>query len=220
MDSTYIKKRMSHQVVLNSLKEQFAFMKTLGTQEKNAIQEYSSDAYQSINDAMRESYSPSMSQHDMKIVNTLDNLFASVPVTTTELIVYRGIRKTVDYTSKSYQTGYHSTSYDLDVAKCFMNEASTFDKLLIIKIPVGSHILPIETISRNPSEHEILLPRWSVFEAGDDNGDILLCDTSNVSVYSDVSYSKPSHITKPILIEDFDEFSSVLTGSHMYLGYA
>lgn len=207
---------MSHQVVLNGLKEQFAFMRELGVQEKNAVAEYSSDAYQSINDAMRESNSLSISPHDMKIVDILDKLFASVPVTTSELIVYRGVRKSIDYTSKPYQTGYHSTSYDLDVAKCFMNEASAFDKLLIIKIPIGSRILPIETISCNPSEHEILLPHWTTFDLCDDNDNVLICDTSNVSVYS---VAIPLHKSKPILLEDFNEFTSVLTGSNMHLGY-
>jgi hypothetical protein len=214
MDSEYVKKRLDHFNILDQMEEQVEFVGSLTGEDKTAIEEYSSDAFYSINESMREHRN--LSKADRQTVETLDKLFAAVPLTTTELIVYRGVKKTVDYTLTTNQTGYHSTSYDMAAAKCFLNHKSIpGSTLLTITLPVGSRILPIEGVSYNPGEHEILLPHWSTFTFLD-NTDILACDTSNIKFYSEIP-SIPNIKTKPILLDDFDEWTSVLTGGSSYV---
>ena len=107
--------------------------------------------YKKVNQALRSG--KKLPDSIKKIVDNIDAIFDMVEPTTREITVYRGVKRDEDVISNG---AFISTSYSKTVAASFTNDDCCF---MIIKIPVGSKILFVESISNYPEEKEILLSR-------------------------------------------------------------
>jgi hypothetical protein len=92
----------------------------------------------------------------------IDNAFRNVPPIEQDMILYRGINDkgntTGTYTLKEdFTKQYWSTSITKTVAVGFKAGAKCC--LFTIKVPKGTHILPLATLSKYPHENELLLSR-------------------------------------------------------------
>ena len=95
----------------------------------------------------------------------LDAAFKNSPPTTKEITLYRGIRynKGDKYEHEPvFNKQYISTTTSETVAKDFKGK-DIYCCIMKIKIPKGSHILPLYNYSRFQGEFEVLLPRDGKF---------------------------------------------------------
>lgn len=141
---------MSH-TIHDILNAQYEYVNNLKEEVKDVIREYTGNLYLELNKSLRENKNIEKFKYEIDI---LDAVFRSCPVTTTPITVYRRIYgKEFVNDLKSYL----STTYDLESIfgsnKLFI--------ILEILIPPGSKILPIEFISDELNEKEILLDRFT-----------------------------------------------------------
>ncbi len=93
------------------------------------------------------------------VVDKINELIYNSPSVDKEFTVYRGGSDT-KYIKIGTNTerGYVSTSTNIIIASMFANEEGLIN---IIKIPIGSHVLNLTTVSPYSGEDEILLPHKS-----------------------------------------------------------
>jgi hypothetical protein len=142
------------------LKEQFDYVDSLPLDIKKSVFLYTDYMYISINKKLRKDTEEPLDEKEESILKDINYAFANVPKTTKPFTVYRGIvptKKTGGKFEMSENVSLISASYDKKIAKSFIFQKTCC--LLIITIPVGSSILPIEKISERPEEKEILLNR-------------------------------------------------------------
>lgn len=144
--------------VRSKLKDQIKFVQNIGGRKLASVKSYTDEAYAAINNSLLHGYSPSKKNKD--IIDDLDDLFEDVPETSHPIVVYRGVTKH-DF---GILTGYISTTYDYDTALSFADDKNQCC-IFVISVPKGAKVLPVEDISVNPTEGEVLLPRSGNFVA-------------------------------------------------------
>lgn len=126
------------------------------------------DYINSLNNTAKESilvYRNKYSKQEdkIKIQKILDNIFKYSPPTTEDIFIYKSIDSEdkilyTDKQNKDYITATSEYNIAEDELKSNRNQS-----LLMIKIPAGTHVLPIAIISSNPSKHELMLFRNGMF---------------------------------------------------------
>ena len=147
--------------VRSKLKKQTRFVKTLisaGGRKPISVKKYTGDAFGPINEGLL--HSRPLSKVCQNILEDLDTIFRDVPPVEEEFVVYRGV--TTKH-SLGVLAGFISTSYDYETALSFADDKKQCC-VFIITIPVGAKVLPVEELSVNPTEGEILLPRSGYFK--------------------------------------------------------
>jgi len=139
------------------LYDQYQYVNNLPYKYIDSIRYYSSDGYDAINTALL--LCLPMASKDSNVVRDLDSIFDKAPPIDRDITVYRGVSKKHPL---GVLPGYISTSYDIQTALEFSDREQGCC-MFVINIPKGSKILPIEEVSSNKREKEILLPRSTNF---------------------------------------------------------
>lgn len=134
--------------------EQLDYVSALSDNIKNSLIDYTGSDYERLNKRLRMGLD--LTEEQAHILRNIDNAFKGVPLLKKAITVYRGLSE--DLIPKILT--FLSTSYDKERASKF---SSLKCCLLIINVPSGTKILPLEKISENPQEKEILLPRKGEF---------------------------------------------------------
>jgi len=138
---------------------------TLTDDDLTALFEYRGEGHFAINSTLRSK--PGFKEATPAVeslIAELDAVFAKAPVTTQDMIVYRGVRKAMPFNFKD--DAYTSTTYDKDVTQDFGGIT------LAIRIPKGTPVLKLSgnhaETKRFGGEAEILLPRGGSYDRGAD----------------------------------------------------
>lgn len=93
-----------------------------------------------------------------QFVVDLDALFTKLPPVPTTFNVFRGTRSRISQNQLLHDAAFSSTTLSRKVAQGFMDETR---KCCVhtIRVPKGTHVLPVMLISRYYGELELLLPR-------------------------------------------------------------
>lgn len=148
-------------LIRSQLRPQYNFVKdyvATNTQKTKSVKEYTGEAYESINKSLL--YGSKLTVKDQIIVNDLDDIFRRIPALEDDIIVYRGVTKKHSF---GVLSGFISTSYNLQTAITFADKQKQCC-IFAIRVPAGAKILPVEDVSVNANEGEILLPRSGYFE--------------------------------------------------------
>ena len=148
--------------VRSKLKKQYRFVKSListGGRKVTSVKKYTGEAFGPINEGLLNK--TTLTKKCQDILEDLDSIFRDIPPIEEEFVVYRGVTTKHEF---GVLSGFISTSYDYDTALTFASDKKQCC-VLIIKVPVGAKVLPVEELSVNPTEGEILLPRSGYFEA-------------------------------------------------------
>lgn len=137
-----------------TLERQFDYVNSLSSEIKSSLKNYTVHSFEYLNKRLRQTIS--LSDEQKELVKNIDKAFNTVPLLDKPITVYRGIAE--DYIPSL--SSYVSTSYVKEKAIFFSAMKCC---LLVITIPSGSKILPLEDISESRSEKEILLPREGNF---------------------------------------------------------
>lgn len=195
--------------------EAFDYVSALSSKIKHSLKEYTGDEFEKLNKRLRKG--KILKPEHQNIMKDIDEAFKGVPPIEKSLVLYRGISKDFIPDLKAFL----STSYDKEKALSYVKERSDMTKccLLEITVPSGSKVLPLELVSYNSFEREVLLPR---------TGDLVITNIiyqKNLKIYT-ISYlpkssvelsrtnSKESFkdIEKNVSIEDWaDRILSVIT---------
>jgi len=146
----------------SKLKPQYKFANTIastGGRKLKSVKSYTDEAYASINNSLI--YGTTLPKKFQEIVDDLDAIFKDIPPTREEIIVYRGVTRKHEF---GVLSGFVSTSYDYGTALGFADKQKQCC-VFIIKVPAGAKVLPVEELSMNSREGEILLPRSGYFQA-------------------------------------------------------
>jgi len=136
------------------------YVNVLTDQQKESITRYTSDFY--YEDINKRLYTDiQLSSTQSKIVSDIDDAFFTAPKTTEDVIVYRGVKTSYN---PNVLSGFFSTSLDYDVAMGHADDAKGCC-MFVITIKKGSKVLPVWSISRHPTEKEVLINRNEVFHA-------------------------------------------------------
>jgi hypothetical protein len=95
----------------------------------------------------------------LDILNGLDYVFDKIPPLETSLTVYRGIDTKSPEDMQINNLSFISTTYNKKVTYNFTGKCC----IIILTIPVGSKVLFLESISKYPTEREVLLDRGGSF---------------------------------------------------------
>jgi hypothetical protein len=161
------------------LTPQFNFVNSLSDDVKHNLTTYTTpEVYQNLNEKMRNSFGTynnldlKLSFEEQNILDSIDYAFENVPKLIQPLTLYRGVANLYPrYSLRKTPTNYFDTkrmisiisaTYDKNIAKSF---ASSKNKccFLVLTIPAGSSVLPLQFISDVPSEKEILLNRKGMY---------------------------------------------------------
>lgn len=148
--------------VRSKLKKQYRFVKgliTRGGRKPTSVKKYTGESYAPINNGLLNK--SMLTKACQEILDDLDSIFKDVPSVEEEFVVYRGVTTKHDF---GVLSGFISTSYDYDTAITFADDKKQCC-VFIITVPVGAKVLPVEELSVNPTEGEILLPRSGYFKA-------------------------------------------------------
>ena len=122
------------------------------------------------------------------IYKKIDNAFRNVPPIENDIILYRGVNDKGNtsgmYTLKEdFTKQYWSTSLIKSVSVGFKGGAKCC--IFTIKIPKGTHVLPLATLSKYPRENEVLLSRNGdyVITKQDGKGNIDMVFYENKDLY-------------------------------------
>jgi hypothetical protein len=156
---------------------------TVSPDETEAVSDYINSGYLFINGFLRKR--DSMGEADLKIqsekqgkkIELLDSVFAKVPPSEKETIVYRGLSGTIADQLKNspvgstfVDKGFVSTTRMFEIAQHFTTMSNSGDKtaVLSITVPAGTKSLGVSRFFRGDpkaaSELETILPRGLKFE--------------------------------------------------------
>jgi len=146
---------------MNEFKPQIKYVNELSKDTKKAIQYYTDDGYDKINNYLRYGGDKYV-QQVYNSVKLIDQAFKNAPPLTQDVITFRGIRSSYQIEGDFTEKAYTSSTVDLSVALEFNNN----NKCCIFKIHIskGTRVLPLVDCSDNASELEVLLPRNSKFK--------------------------------------------------------
>jgi hypothetical protein len=146
---------------MNAFKSQIKYVNSLSSETKKAIQYYTDDGYDKINNYLRHGGEKYI-QQVYNSVKLIDQAFKNAPPLTQDVVTFRGIKSSYEIESEFIEKAYTSSTVDLSIALEFNNNS----KCCIFKIHVskGTRVLPLVDCSENASELEVLLPRSSKFK--------------------------------------------------------
>ena len=141
--------------------------------EKDSLIQYTGNAFQSINENLR---SDSSEVNDY--IHDINNAFLKTPKTEKEIVVVRGLEYDINHyiqrnstsNHEIYDKAYMSTTTNITTAGNFFNQRN-FNNIepddymccfMIITIPIGSKVIPLEFLTIVRGEKEILLPSHSL----------------------------------------------------------
>lgn len=150
-----MKSQLWTKVGQGELSDQYEYVYYLSPLIKEALRLYTTDFGEILNQRLT---SGELSPNDQEIIKLMDQAFEKSPPINDPLTVYRGIH--ADEYSLPL-SGYLSTSLEKERALQFIGKRCC---LLRITVSSGSQILPLEQLSDNPEEREILLPRFGELE--------------------------------------------------------
>jgi hypothetical protein len=136
-----------------TLAKQFEFVEKLSEKVKDSIWQYTCFDYVELNRMLREN--ERLFPKHQTIINNIDYAFQNSPKLEKEIIVYRKLR----VFDVNKMTSVISATYDKNFVSKFRADCC----ILVITLPVGSSVLPIESISNVPEEKEILLNRKGMY---------------------------------------------------------
>jgi hypothetical protein len=131
------------------LQTQVSFVKSLPDQVIKSITWYTGGEYSDFNDSLRAGKIPTEKRH----FDNISLAFQGVPPLTNPITVYKGKRSDNIY---QVDKAFASTSLTIRGTQDFRGGKCC---ILQITVPPGSKVLPLESISDNKSEDEILLDR-------------------------------------------------------------
>lgn len=141
---------------MDSIKKNHAkFLKKFNKNFIDSVNEYTNEAYKSINRSLRNNVP--LSDENQEIVNNIDMMIQQVEPILSPVLLYRGVSQ------QSYAKSdgaFISASYDETIANRFGKRHCC---TLVFNIPAGSKILFIESISDHPDEKEVLIDRFGQF---------------------------------------------------------
>jgi hypothetical protein len=143
------------------LSTQIQYVDNLSTNMQKALEYYTSDGYNYINEYLRDGVQ-TFSKKVYPMIQQIDSAFEHVPALTSDITVYRGIRSSFNIRHDFIEKAYTSTTTEILIAIDF--NAKRKCCVFKINVPKGKKILPLLTCSENKSETEILLPRNSKFK--------------------------------------------------------
>jgi len=135
--------------------EQLLYMRHLDTDIKDALANYTGEAYMDLNKRLRNGQTPT--ERQLRMIALIDEAFENVPPIQSAITVYRGIDSAAFMPDLS---SYVSTSTNEGIG---YSNTNSYCCLLQILVPAGSRILPLVGISNYPEEEEVLLPRTGSF---------------------------------------------------------
>jgi len=145
------------------LKEQIDFIEELKQEDKEILKKYTFEYDRYVNSLKTGYYPFQMKRTDLKfqvaknVSKLIDNIFAKIPLTKKEIIVYRGA-------TNIYQGPYVSTSLDKEVSYRYIEDLNPVCCLYRIIIPKKSAIIPMFSISKFMFEEEVLLDRKRILK--------------------------------------------------------
>ena len=155
--------------------------KLLSPNEKQVLQNYKEFGSRPINLLLRNgiliSGSPTSEEELKQQILTMDKAFQKVPLTSENMFLFRGIRSdTKIYEHLDANIGRIFTDNGFLSTTSNANIAQKFGKLILIKIPKGTKVIPLDFAAGTSSqkEEEILLPRNSRFKVSKENDQIVL----------------------------------------------
>lgn len=151
--------------LFDSLKPQRQFIHDLSENATmghliKSLKSYTDDMYELINKQLFDI--GEIHDEPLKtIAHDIDTVFDLVPALEFDIKVYKGIK--YKFVAGIYP-GYSSTTEELDVAYKFSSYDSSDDPYLLqIIIPKKFKVIPLEEISANKGEFELLLPSFTTF---------------------------------------------------------
>jgi hypothetical protein len=130
----------------------YRYVNALNSELKDSLIYYSGEGYDAMNRAMRRGYM--LSEKDEKHYANIMRVFEGAPRVREAVTLYRGMG--AQYKDDFQHPGVMSTSYNKEVAKKFAEEDCC---IYVITITPGEYgVLPIQGISENKEEDEVLLP--------------------------------------------------------------
>lgn len=146
---------------MSAFKPQIKYVNSLSSETKNAIQYYTDDGYDKINNYLRHGGEKYI-QQVYNSVKLIDQAFKNAPPLTQDVVTFRGIKSSYEIEGEFVEKAYTSSTVDLSIALEFNGNS----KCCIFKIHVskGTRVLPLVDCSENASELEVLLPRGSKFK--------------------------------------------------------
>jgi hypothetical protein len=165
--------------IQTELKPQFEFIESLPKDIKTSIILYTENLFTVINTALRdtalrEGLATKLSKEHENVLKDIDYAFENVPVLKNSLTVYRKVSNKPPVEMKTPFPNPHSKYYKdkFDEKKMTSIISATYDKgvasrfdirtdccILVITVPAGSSVLPIENIFSFKKEREVLLNR-------------------------------------------------------------
>jgi hypothetical protein len=150
--------------IYESLKYQFDFVDNLPNNIKDSINNYTLNAYTAVNTKLRNN--EKLLKIEQDILDDIDYAFKNVPPTSSQITLYRAVNSSHPVYQHDKLEGFNpkkmtsviSATYDIESTGEFYND-KTKCCILVITVPAGSRILPIENISEFKEEREILLNR-------------------------------------------------------------
>lgn len=135
-----------------SLKHLTNYVKALNDEIKKSLIWYTGVEFVNFNKKLREN--TGLNKIEKTHYNNIIKAFEGAPFLTEQITVYRGVNKDMNLSSKSFI----STSLHPRVAMKFIDKKKRCCIYDIIILPGKISVLPLEGISINKGEHEILLP--------------------------------------------------------------
>ena len=164
------------------------------------------------------------------IQRRVDNAFVNVPALESDIVVYRGIRaELAPYVhNPAFEKQYWSTSLSKNISKQFKGKSCC---MLTIKVPKGSHVLPVAGVSKYPIEQEVLLPRNGHYEItkNTDKGDVQMIFHENLRALQPSAsaaaptplydeYIKSVYVT--LTVSEKSEGKSIIPLIESYMGHS
>lgn len=172
----------------NILEEQLDYVHNLDDKQKKILFQYTKDDYALFNERLRTNISLSLFQN--KMLDSLIDIYETVPLLKESITVYRGTK--TDISKLNYNKTYISTSLNYQIAK--ERFAGKNCCLLQITVHPNTKILPLVEISDSPDEDEILLDKngYIVYRGIQERDDmkIYLADYYDKEPISSVSETK------------------------------
>lgn len=140
--------------------KQIKYLDTLPVKFVNALKTYTGTSYATVNTVLRADETAILGQK-MSVsdtISTVDEIFRNVPPLQHDIVLWRGIRMKPKVLENFTEPAYISTSFNQDVAYEFVDKEYRCC-VFQIRVPKGTHVIPLYTCSNAFFEEEVLLPR-------------------------------------------------------------
>lgn len=140
--------------------KQLKYLETLDPKYIKALQVYTGSSYAAVNDVLRSDGEASLVRKMSVLDNIrmMDEIFRGMPPLQHDIVLWRGIRMKPKVLENFTEPGYISASFDQNEAYEFVDKEYRCC-VFQIKVPKGTHVIPLYTCSTAFFEQEVLLPR-------------------------------------------------------------